>query len=261
MVKQRIPEVEGLPYRLGRNLNHDPRSRAFRVPRAVEIKNVSWSRRAPIFDQGSLGSCTGNAAAGWIATDNAVRQGLSDVNGASVDEAMAVDIYSRATHIDPYDESYPPTDTGSDGLSVTKVLQERGLIDSYTHGFAFEDVLAALQATPVLIGSLWYEQMFYPDDANFVRIGGQEVGGHEYLAVALDVDTEAIRFANSWGTSFGISGYFWMRYETLQTLLTRGGDATVPHALAVPNPPDPDDPQPIDKPGCFGKFVSRFRSK
>lgn len=127
-----IPEYPDNPHRLGRNLNHDPRSRAFAFRAAPDtpLPSVHWDRAVPIFDQGDLGSCTGNAAAGWLATANALRPGLEQaalIKGIKepVDEAAAVWLYENATAIDPYDGHYPPDDTGSDGLSVTKVLRAR----------------------------------------------------------------------------------------------------------------------------------------
>src|SRR5215218_3923484 len=66
----RIPHAPDAPYGMGRQVNHDPRSRqfAFRAPPKVELRAVRYERHVPIFDQGNLGSCTGNAAVGCLAT-------------------------------------------------------------------------------------------------------------------------------------------------------------------------------------------------
>lgn len=235
--------TEPTPHPLGRLLNHDPRSRAFpfsgRPEAAAVVKSVRWTRRAPILDQGSLGSCTGNAAAGWLGTDDAEVRGRADVT-----EALAVDIYSDATRIDPFDGQYPTDDTGSDGLSVCKVLKKRGLIGSYTHCFSLADVLAALQSGPVLVGTNWYDGMFNPGSRGLVEISGAVAGGHEYVAEGVDVDRQEVVFANSWGGSWGEGGHFRLTYATLTRLLSEDGDATVPHAL-VPADPDPSGPRPF----------------
>ena len=206
-------------------------------------------RRVPIFDQGTLGSCTGNAAAGWLATDNSVRPGILDgAQFGPVDEDLAVKIYSAATAIDPFEGSYPPKDTGSDGLSVVKILKGWGLVESYSHCFSLNDVLRALQNGPVLIGTNWYEGMFDPDPIGLVAISGASQGGHEYLAVAVDVETERVLFANSWGPGWAKDGYFWQSYETLSRLLAEQGDAMVPHA---PLPSVPEEPLPFS----FGSLL------
>ena len=54
--------------RLGRHVEHDPQSRAFSAGTAA-IKTVSYKRHGAAFDQGELGSCTGNAMAGVLMTE------------------------------------------------------------------------------------------------------------------------------------------------------------------------------------------------
>jgi hypothetical protein len=254
-----IPELPDNPYRLGRHVNHDERSRNFPFLAAPQAPaSVEWARRAPVFDQGQLGSCTGNAAAGWLGTDNAVRKGLTTVTAplpdGTLDENDAIEIYHQATVLDPYPGTYPPDDTGSDGLSVTKVLQSMGYVDSYTHGFNFQAVLSALQVGPVLFGTNWYQGMFTPDSQGFVKVSGSIAGGHEYVCVGVDVDgtlwnkgAQVLKFTNSWGTSFADHGYFYMTYATAQRLLSESGDATVPHAVVVAPPTPPTPPTPTGK--------------
>lgn len=250
------------PYPLGRRVNHDPASRAFafQAPAKVELKAVDWTRRVGIFDQGNLGSCTGNTAGGWLATDSVQRQGYTVVDigvnsglavavaalpvvqtGVPVDEDLAVRIYGRATEIDPFFGTYPPDDTGSDGLSVAKVLYQWGLIERYEHCFSLDAFLAALQVGPVLVGSSWHEDMFWPDADGFVHPTGPEVGGHEYLAVAYDPVSQVITFANSWSEVWGFNGHFKMHVEEFRGLLQNEGDATVLYAKVVA-PEDPSDP-------------------
>lgn len=246
MLEYTIPENPENPYRTGRHVKHDPQSRNFRVAMAADIQPQDWVRKVPIFDQGNLGSCTGNAAAGSIATNWNAGQGLTTVqtvlNGpkAIIDEAVAVDIYSKATALDDYKGTYPPIDTGSDGLSVAKVLKNAGVISEYQHGFGLADLEAALQTGPAIIGTNWYTNMFYPKNG-VVTIGGQVEGGHEYCAVAINPLTQLITFANSWGTDWANEGYFQMSYSTVDRLLSEDGDVTVfrPVLGSAPVPPTP----------------------
>jgi hypothetical protein len=237
-----------MPYSLGRHVNHDPRSRAYRVEQVDTLGPVEWTRRSPIFDQGDLGSCTGNAAAGWEATDNKDRSGLSILT-----EANAVAIYSAATKIDPYPGSYPPDDTGSDGLSVAKVLVSTGAAVSYLHAFGLADVKSALQSGPGMIGINWYDGMFEPDSRGVVAISGSVAGGHEPLVVGWDADGSLgypapWKVANSWGTAWGDRGYFYMSDATFTRLLAEDGDFTQPQAPpddpTPPTPPAPPEPVP-----------------
>lgn len=238
-----IPEAPDNPFRLGRNVLHDVRSRQFRVPRAEVIESKNWERAVPIFDQGNLGSCTGNAAAGSAATGFAMASGLTVMprslggDKLPITEDTAVAVYSRATAIDPFSGTWPPTDTGSNGVSVAKVLQEWGVIDEYRHAFGLQDLLSALQTGSAIMGSNWYSSMFSPVNG-LVSINGYVAGGHEFTAVAVDTRLQLIRFANSWGSSWGDRGYFSMTYATVERLLAEDGDVTVFRPKA-PEPPLP----------------------
>lgn len=206
---------------LGRNINHDPRSWNFQaVVSPVAFKPVLHKHYGPVLDQGQLGSCTGNAAAQAMNTAP-----LHKPRTRLLTEADAVSIYSAATLIDGSPGSYPPEDTGSDGLSVAKVLQKRGLITSYSHAFSPEQARGALQLAPFLFGTGWHESMFTPDAQGFVHPDGNAVGGHEILCIG---DTgKALVFLNSWGKSWGKSGKFYLTYEDFAALMADQGDVTV----------------------------------
>lgn len=209
--------------RLGRHVNHDPRSRKFTAP-VGDIKTVMWERHVPIFNQGDLGSCTGNAAVGCVSS------GPFSVKG---DEALAIKVYSRATHIDHIRGVYPPTDTGSSGLAVCRALVALGMIQGYTHAFGFEHVAGALQIGPGITGITWLTGCDEPDTDGIVTYDGDVRGGHEVELVGLDADAKLVWFANSWGASWGKDGYFAMSWDDYLIALQNRGDATFP---TVPNP-------------------------
>lgn len=207
---------------LGRNVNHDPRSLAF--PAAVSAaprKPVLHRHYGPVLDQGQLGSCTGNAMAQALNTAP-----FHKSRAKLLTEADAVSIYSAATLIDGSPGHYPPTDTGSDGLSVAKVAAKRGYISAYHHAFDVEHALGALQLSPFLFGTSWHESMFTPDADGFVHPDGNVVGGHEILCIG-DTGT-ALVFLNSWGKSWGKGGTFLLSYADFAALMADSGDVTVP---------------------------------
>ncbi|MCK9896987.1 hypothetical protein [Frankia sp. AgB32] len=247
----RIPERPDNPHRLGRHVAHDPRSARYAVAGAPTSTLVSrrWTRRIPVLDQGDLGSCTGNAAAGWLGTDNAIRQGVTTVDGVAVDEAYAVQLYSAATRLDDIDGDYPPTDTGSDGLSVAKALQAAGIARGYQHAFSLQATLTALAtAGPVLLGTVWLQAMFEPAKDGRLTPRGAVAGGHEYLADEIDVERRRVWITNSWAESWGIGGRAYLTWDDLATLLDQQGDVTVPTPVQVPAPtptPTPPTPGPV----------------
>lgn len=206
---------------LGRIVEHDPASKAFAVVPAevVHLATVLHKRHVPIFDQGELGSCTGNAAAGCMATGQ-----WHHVTS----ETVAVSLYQRATHLDSVAGSYPPDDTGSSGLAVMKAVRELGWITSYRHCFSLAAVLTALQSTPVIAGINWYSSMDQPRPNGLVGLSGDLRGGHEICLVGVDITARKVRAANSWGAGWGLHGYFDMSFDTLDALLHQHGDVTVP---------------------------------
>ncbi len=226
----------GTPFRsLGRNLLLDSRSLAFMIENDIEamfarpLKSVYWNRRIPILDQGSTGSCTGNAGTGALGSEPCITTLLHEekISLQDLDEGFAVSLYSDATKADRYAGIYPPDDTGSSGLAICQVLKKRTTITGYRwartpHGFA-----RLLQDGPALLGMPWYNAFFYPSagyiDADARWQSSGIAGGHEVQAIGLEVDpvnfySSSIVFANSWGTSWGANGYFKMRMRTYEAL-------------------------------------------
>lgn len=228
-VVRHIPEhhVEGK--RLGRHVEHDPRSRdyAFEFMAAPgTLRNVHHRRYGGVFDQGNLGSCTGNATAGAVNTAP-----IHHAHKALLKEADAVAIYELATTLDNISGSYPPDDTGSSGLSAAKAAKQKGYIATYRHAFNMQQALAALQLGPVITGVDWYEGFDTPDPDGIVRIAGQVRGGHEFEVVGFEVaaklEDSLVICKNSWGESWGKKGGFAFTVATWQQLLDSQGDVTI----------------------------------
>ena len=234
--------------RLGRNIEHDERSRAFafRAAPAIELKSVRHTRNIPVLDQGSLGSCTGNAGIGACGTDPLYGTLTSLVTDFSEDAAVA--LYSDATKIDEWAGEYPPEDTGSSGLAIAKILLARGWISQYQHTFTFEDMLAALQQGPVLFGTYWYNNFFSPDEKGFITKAANDTvaGGHEIVCDEVNVEQEYVGFTNSWGEGWGDNGRFYTSFALLKELLAEEGDVVVPIPLVGTEPPVNPDQDVLD---------------
>lgn len=227
--------------RLGRHVLHDPRSLNFLVPAgATPILARTWRRYTPILDQGNLGSCTGNAAAGVLGSapfygSLAARRKA----GLTLDEREAVSLYSSATHLDPFSGSYPPTDTGSNGLSVAKAALKAGLISSYRHATSLLAMQTALQTGPVCIGINWYDSFDAPNpNTGRVSISPNAVvrGGHEVEVRVLDTRDRLFRLSNSWTPGWGINGEATFSWDDMDRLLHEQGDCTqfVPLGATAP---------------------------
>lgn len=256
-----IKRYEGVTdKRLGRHVVHDPRSRRFAAPRKAlgTLKTIEHTVNLPVLDQGNLGACTGYSGTNVIGSTHFWQTSAPVLQRDA--SAYAVSLYSDATKIDPWEGAYEPIDTGSDGLSVAKVLKERGLISGYQHAFSLEACLTALAERVVTIGTNWYSGMFTPTADGQLRVTGQIEGGHQWTLIALDVERKRVRMLQSWGPAWGQKGTAWLTWNDLGRLLSEDGDCTcfVPREEPAPQPA----PAPAPGPGsevvlatAWAKFV------
>lgn len=216
-----LPWDRHAPRPLGRHVEHDERSRAFKVfPEEVPAPiTVFWQHTGDALDQLALGSCTGNAGAQNLNTAPLRRS--SDPLRTEDD---AVTFYSEATRVDGFDGAWPPEDTGSSGIAVAKVLRRHGLVSSYRHAFGLAAALAALRLGPLMVGTVWRGDMFTPDDRGFITPTGEDVGGHEWTLLGVDVRGGYVEALNSWGPRWGLAGRFRLRIPDFGDLLSADGD-------------------------------------
>jgi len=255
--------------RLGRHVRHDSRSLEYLAPSSTRrtLVSVRHESRIPTLDQGQLGSCTGNAATKCLSYAPLWSDLAAQSLGAdeATDEAFAVKVYSAATALDDYAGQYPPTDTGSDGLSVAKVLTAAGLISGYRHATSLAAVVTALQTQPVIVGTEWRADMFDPDSSGRLRVTGAVEGGHEYVLDEVDIANQRLWMQNSWGDGWGDTGRAWFTFADFAALLKADGDCTVftpsTQAPPTPAPPTPTDPTDLFVQQAHAWLALRHTSK
>jgi len=194
----------------------------------------------PVYDQGQLGSCTGNAIAGALEFER-IKQGLNDFtpsrlfiyyNERVIEGTVASDsgaqlrdgIKSVATQGDcpetewPYDISQfavqPPAQCYTDAVKY-------GVVQYQSVAQDLADMRACLAAGyPFVFGFTVYESF---ESAAVAQTGQvpmpgwfeRAVGGHAVVAVGYDDPTTVFIVRNSWGASWGDAGYFYLPYAYL----------------------------------------------
>lgn len=257
---------ERLPFhpKLGRNYRVDSRSLAYPyVPALCAQTDGDWQRFVGPFDQGNLGSCTGNAAIGCMATGpyySTVTNPGGDFTGAyALTEEGAVTCYSDATTLDSFPGQYEPTDTGSDGTAVAQALKNAGMISGYTHATTGKLARLALGEGPIIVGMKWFNSMFEAGAGGMMVVDRSSglAGGHEIVFDKIDVDKGQVWFTQSWGPEWGVErdgvpGRAWFTFDDFDSLIDDEGDATVfvlrTAPAPTPIPPGPVPPNP--GPGC-----------
>lgn len=207
-----------------------------RLPTHVDMRGECPA----VYDQGQLGSCTGNAIAGALQFDR-MKQGLQVFtpsrlfiyyNERVMEGTVASDsgaqirdgIKSVATQGDcpepewPYDinkfADAPPASCYSDALKL-KAVQYRSV------GQNLRDMRGCLaEGHPFVFGFTVYESFESPDvaqtgDMPMPAAGESVVGGHAVLAVGYDDGKQVFIVRNSWGEGWGDHGYFHMPYAYL----------------------------------------------
>jgi hypothetical protein len=209
--------------RLGRHVHFDERSKSFRVKLdsvPTDLVSKTWKRTIKPFDQGQIGSCTGNGAVGLLATEP-YKQKYKRYN-----EKLAVKVYSLASSIDEFPGQYPPEDTGSSVLASMKALQKLTLCKNYHWCLGLDDVLKTLSHVgPVSVGVNWYEGFDSPDATGRVTVSGQIRGGHCFEILGIDVENKLVIAENSWGAGWGVQGRFNFSFDDLDRLLKEEGEA------------------------------------
>lgn len=215
------------PYRLGRHQVPDafPKNKDARSLGAffTKIQTVMHAEHVPAFNQGSIGSCTANAALGTLVCDPFWEPGLSPIT-----EEVAVRLYAAETLLDDSQLAghYPPEDTGSTGPWSMKALEQWGWIDDYVHTRSLHVALALLNKAPISIGVPWMRSMFTPDKTGTIHVDPSSgvAGGHQVAVIGNDVKNQRIYIRNSWGEGWGIDGHAWLSWAEFEFLLDNSGD-------------------------------------
>lgn len=188
------------------------------------------------YDQGNLGSCTGNALAGAIAFENhrvgmpsrlfiyygerSIEGTIGQDAGAQIRDGIKVLAKTGVCSEAEWPYVIAKFKTKPSAQCFADALPNR--IISYQRVVSLQDMKAALASgSPVVFGFTVYES--FESDAvaktGMVQMPGKTeraLGGHAVVGVGYNDASQRIIVRNSWGTAWGMHGYFTLPYVYIQ---------------------------------------------
>jgi hypothetical protein len=218
--------INSLPHSLGRVYIEDKRDLNYLIKNNQRtLQQIStppkvltqryWDANGWWGDQGNKPQCVGYSWAHWLEDGPIQQSGIPPI-------IKPFDIYKNAQKLDEwYGENY-------DGTSVrgaVKYLKKIGKVKSYYWAFDVQTLSETiLKLGPVVVGTNWYNGMFYPNKNGLIKISGQMVGGHAYLINGVDTKTKQFRIKNSWGKSWGNGGHAFISFNDMSRLIKENGE-------------------------------------
>jgi hypothetical protein len=206
--------------RLGRGVSKDSKDLNFLIsdhlPLMVpQITQRYWDDSVWAGDQGNTPQCVGYAWAHWIEDGPVLHAGSHPVVNPTT-------IYREAQKVDEWPgENY-------DGTSVrggAKYLKTAGKISSYLWAFDLTTMINTILTTgPVVVGTNWYYNMFFPDKNGVIKLSGRLAGGHAYDVNGVDTVKQQFRIKNSWGKSWGKDGHAFISFTDMARLIKESGE-------------------------------------
>jgi hypothetical protein len=219
---------------LGRLVSKDERDKKFLLTRPKRgetlpdrrVWNISTSA---ILDQGNTPQCVGHAGRHYLSAGPVVNKGGPTARG----------LYDMAQINDEWPgQNYE----GTSVRGLFKAFKQINAVNEYRWAYDVETVMKHVLTTgPMVMGTDWHMDMFTPDRWGYVHVAGDNAGGHSWLIIGVDRyrkcpltgDIGAARCVNSWGTSWGQSGRFWLTLRDLDKLIQADGEACVAPELKL----------------------------
>lgn len=216
-------------YALGREHSVDVRDLNYlikdRLPQAVVQPTKTsqyWADNVWNGNQGNTPMCVGYAWAHYIEDAPVLHSGIHPV-------VSPIAIYNGAQKLDPW-ANIPHA--GSTIRAGAQYLLNNKKIKSYLWAYDVTTLAnTVLNVGPVVVGTNWYYNMFFPDKNGLIKVGGYLAGGHAYDINGVDTNAKLFRIKNSWGTTWGIGGHAYISFTDMDKLIAQNGEV----CLAIEN--------------------------
>lgn len=187
------------------------------LPRRVELKTRYWTPGI-VLDQGSTSQCVAYSWTQFLQT-SPTRTRLSLLG-----TDFMFRLYTEAKKNDEWPgEEYE----GTSVRAGARILTEWNRLVEYVWAFDAETLKRfVLTRGPAVLGTDWYEEMFYPERHRDTLVAeGDIAGGHAWLVLGYSESRKAFRMINSWGKTWGQNGRAWVPFATMEQLVAQQGEA------------------------------------
>lgn len=158
-------------------------------------------------------------SSGWTQDYKSVQSGEQGFRGWLYDKAQAVDEWADT-----------PPEGGTSVRAGAKALASLGAIKSYHWAAGIDDVVTAvLTEGPVVMGTTWWNSMFWPDSKGQLVVDPESgvAGGHAWVIDGVNTVSKQFRMKNSWGTAWGDKGFATLAYTDFNRLWNDGAEACI----------------------------------
>ena len=207
--RQHHPDDRDKHYLISEHLLNNPKSASTPITTRYWDDNIWWG------DQKNTPQCVGYAWAHWIDDGPVYHKGAHPFVAPSV-------IYTNAQKLDEWvGENY----AGTSVRGAVKYLKNSGLVSNYYWGYDINTLVnTVLNLGPVVVGTNWYYNMFFPNGSGLIKLGGSLAGGHAYVINGVATQSKLFRIKNSWGKSWGQGGHAYISFADMARLISEQGE-------------------------------------
>jgi len=217
--------MDELKSKLGRVYEPDERDKQYQLKSMLPMEAPGvdykyWWSSGWWGNQGRTSQCVAYSWVHWLAegplTQGAKRKGTI----ATIDPEY---LYNEAQKNDAWaGEDY----NGTSVRAGAKILKREGYISSYNWAWDIETIKQTLLTKgPMVVGTVWTHDMFFPNEKNIITATGEHMGGHAYLLDGINIKKKLIRIKNSWGREWGKKGFAYISFDDMAKLISLHGEA------------------------------------
>ncbi len=134
-------------------------------------------------------------------------------------------------------EGEPGLENGTSCRAMAQTGKKLGMWSTYAFAQTVDEAIYwILNEGPIMFGTVWTNDMFFPDKDGFIHCTGDDAGGHAYLGLGATLIDDYLWGLTTWGPDFGINGKFKIPLSEFRKLFARQGEAIAAVEVAKVDP-------------------------